>query len=224
MSRRSGLACCVLSLLAACHGALAQAPWQPLFDGRESLVADAPRLLGAPRQQVLAAAGVADQQHTLVVGGANGAFSAAGRSERAYSIQLPPSAGPAPKSLLVILSDAQAMRGQAELDGAQTVIGAVDTNGDGRDELLLRSDLYQMGHALTQLSLAQFESGRLSIIRRFDDVIDNGCDDPRFGGQVRASRVEFRPGPTPAFRQIPYAAHCIEMGPPASANFRPAER
>lgn len=224
MSRLAGFAYCLLPLFAASQGAEAEAPWQPLFDGRESPVASAPRLFGPARQQVLVAAGVADRERAVIAGLANGAFSAPGRSERAYSVQLPPEAGPSPKSLLVILSDTrETALAQTELDGAQTVLAAVDTNGDGRDELLLRADLYQMGHALTQLSLAQLESGRLNIIRRFEDVIDNACDDPRFGGQVRASRVEFRAGPTPAFRQTDYEAACGETEPPPPTSFRPAK-
>lgn len=212
---------CLLPLIAACQGAEAEAPWQPLFDGRENPIANAPRLFGAARQEVLSAAGITPEEQVMISGLATGAFSAAGRSERAYSVQKTAEHPDATRTIVVILPETgNRVLAVAAFDGAQAVIAAYDIDADGREELLLRADDDADGKARTRLSLARLESGTLDIMQHFDPVIDNGCG-AGADGQVRARRIEFRAGPVPEFRHWAYTAACGSLEPPPPGHYKP---
>lgn len=130
----------------------------------------------------------------VVLGAAAGAFTQPGSRERAYLVQrtAPVASEPFPNAVapvLVVLGDgAKAHFFRLPKDVQyQRLAAAVDTDRDGRSDMLLESGFYNMGESVTALTAVKLDpgSGLATPGQVIRDVFTDSCD----GGSARRSRT-----------------------------------
>jgi hypothetical protein len=174
-------------VVAALLGApLAAAP-RAVLDYRNETPDTVPVISAETRAALAKATQAAGQRADFVLlGHVRGDFSAAGSAEDLYLIadKAPAAADRSPQGAGQILV---AVRGGAasatyRLPAEQRyrrIAGAVDSDGDGRGEVLLETGFYNMGQSVTSLDLVGLGADGMAAIRQsLKEVVYDGCDNP----------------------------------------------
>jgi hypothetical protein len=185
-----------LSLALAAALPSAAAP-QPILDYRKP-TAERPPTVSAQTRAILARAMMeaTGKKTVVVLGHVRGAFSAAGGSDDLYLVadKGPVAAEPFPEGqaqLLVAIRDGRTAVYKLPADiGYQRIAGTVDTDRDGRGEVLLETASYNMGQSVNSVDLVALGTdGGAAIRQSLEQVAYDGCDNPVGKREKSASTV-----------------------------------
>ena len=192
-----------------------------VVDMRESSPRAPPPLADDEKRKLFAEIGAGEG--TTVNGVVRGAFTAPGRDETVYIVQHggPRAADPAaPEGVeLLIFRDGHLIQ-RLDTDAGNAVEAVLRTRGV--DELLLRTDTYQMGIATTRLDLVSLAGARVSVLASIPEARIDRCDDARFGGDVEALVIRIRhpdPRSKPEVETERFSAACEDGQAPRSEKF-----
>ncbi len=175
-----------------------------VLDYRKEIAAEEAALSVALRQAVERAVAGAEASireslgsEFKVLGQARGSFTRAGAQETLYllSRRAPVAADPSPggTAQLVVALDGEKLAGAYRLPQAtqyHTVAAALDSDGDGRAELVLESSFYNMGQSVTSLDVVKLGAdGATEVRQTLKEVLYDGCDNPAGRKQRRASTI-----------------------------------
>ena len=192
------------------------------LDLRDTLSRTAPEASAAEMRTLRDEIGADDT--TSVNGILRGAFTAPGRDETLYLVQRggPQAADPlGPQGVeFAIFRDGRLARRLAT-DAGNTIESAIETGGI--DELVLATQSYQMGVAVTRITLVSLAGERVEVLASFPEARVDRCGDARFGGDVEASVIRIRHVAGHAQPEVAtqrYKAACEDGQAPRAEKFR----
>lgn len=126
----------------------------------------------------------------------SGHFTAANRNERLVIVQVDaPRQGQAPAELLRYDGEQLVARYQLTPEQGLFIIGAPDLDGDGRQELLLRADSFQMGITASAATLLRIGEHNIELLQHFASVREDGCEGPKMTRKIRADLIRWLGSP-----------------------------
>jgi len=170
---------------------------RPILDYRKESP-DRPPTVPAQTRAVLAKAmaETAGAKTVVVLGHVRGQFSAAGGSEDLYLVadKGPVAAQPfpdGPGQLLVAIRDGRSVVYKLPAETRyQRIAGTVDSDRDGRGEVLLETASYTMGQSVTSVDLVGLGADGAATVRQsLKEVAYDGCDNPAGKREKSASTV-----------------------------------
>lgn len=212
--------------------ALAQPAARLLFDGRTPFEPAPPAAaeLRAVRATVLPPARVywqkqepGTEEDFEVLGAAEGAFFGPGRAARAVLYRYSAVPRCCPKLGLAFFEGARLIAHAAYTANDVGLARVADVDGDGRDELLLRSSFGMGGDASEGASLVSVGGGGALVPGAAFDVSGDDCAMGRPGGAMHAARVLVRAGPAPAFVEERFTSACEPVRWRLDGPARPVE-
>jgi hypothetical protein len=91
------------------------------------------------------------------------------------------------------------------------IVRKTDLNGDGIDELLMKSSYMGQGTLTEMATLVSFQNGRRRVLQDLGTVVEDSCASGMRGSTSKASVLytpAFLPGPMPKLIQENYVASC----------------
>jgi hypothetical protein len=206
---------------------------QVLYDFRSSEAATGAALDAAGTRPILSAvfpaylsamracktgpeANQAGQIVPTIRGAAAGSFTAAGRKQTVYLIDVGEcSRDPVFSTRRLAVFSAGTLTANAEAPLGAEILRAYDLNGDGKNELLLRDGHTGRGELIEVAKLVEFDKDKLVVVEDFGQIYDDTCDTDLPSKSIRASVVYYLPPPEgqkPRFTVELYRAPCPQKG------------
>ncbi len=201
MSMRHALAVLPMSLAAG----LVLAQPEPLLDYRDTaFLTGSAYYSQAERRQVAKAVKTGPEalvralgDDFAILGDADGAFSAPGRTERIYLVQKraplaiqPFPDGPPPALVALHAGEPVAVYALPADVQYQRLVAAADSNGDGRDEVLLEASSMNMGQMIVALDAIRLgQPGEATVAQTLPEVYADACDNPKGAKTRRAATI-----------------------------------
>lgn len=162
----------------------------------------------------LAAARKAGQMVPSITDMATGSFTAAGQTQTAYVIEVSEcNASHADNfgTKRVAIFSGQQLIADVDADFMRDIVRKTDLNGDGVDELLMRSGDMAQGTLIEMATLVSFQNGRRRVLQEFGTVVEDSCASG-FKGSTSKASVLYVPrvaqGTMPKLIQDNYVASC----------------
>ena len=162
----------------------------------------------------LAAARKAGQIVPDISAMATGSFTAAGQTQTAYVISVNECNATHADNFgtkRVAIFSAQQLVADVDSDFMREIVRKTDLNGDGIDELLMKSGDMAQGTLIEMATLVSFQNGRRSVLQEFGTVVEDACASGFRGSNSKAS-VLYVPtgasGTMPKIIQDNYVAGC----------------
>ena len=162
----------------------------------------------------LAAARKAGQMVPSITAMATGSFTAAGQTQTAYVIEVSEcNASHADNfgTKRVAIFSGQQLIADVDADFMREIVRKTDLNGDGIDELLMKSGDMAQGTLIEMATLVSFQNGRRRVLQEFGTVVEDSCASGFQGSNSKASVLyvpSFAPGMMPKLIQDNYVASC----------------
>ena len=162
----------------------------------------------------LAAARKAGQMVPSITAMAAGSFTAAGQTQTAYVIEVSEcNASHADNfgTKRVAIFSGQQLIADVDADFMREIVRKTDLNGDGIDELLMKSGDMAQGTLIEMATLVSFQNGRRRVLQEFGTVVEDSCASGFQGSNSKASVLyvpSFAPGLMPKLLQDNYVASC----------------
>jgi len=162
----------------------------------------------------LAAARKAGQMVPSIEDMATGSFTAPGQTQTAYVIFVAEcNASHADNfgTRRVAIFSGQQLVADVDADFMMDIVRKTDLNGDGIDELLMKSSYMGQGTLTEMATLVSFQNGRRNVLQDFGTVVEDSCASGFQGSASKASVLytpAFAPGLMPKLIQENYVASC----------------
>jgi hypothetical protein len=162
----------------------------------------------------LAAARKAGQIVPSIEDMATGSFTASGQNQTAYIIfvgECNASHADNFGTRRVAIFSGQQLVADVDADFMMDIVRKTDLNGDGIDELLMKSSYMGQGTLTEMATLASFQNGRRRVLQEFGTVVEDSCASGSPGSTSKASVLYvpgFAPGMMPKLIQDNYVASC----------------
>jgi hypothetical protein len=162
----------------------------------------------------LSAARKAGQMVPSITDMATGSFTGAGQTQTAYVIEVSEcNASHADNfgTKRVAIFSGQQLVADVDADFMRDIVRKTDLNGDGVDELLMRSGDMAQGTLTEMATLVSFQNGRRRVLQEFGTVVEDSCASGFKGSTSKASVLyvpSFAPGMMPKIIQDNYVASC----------------
>ena len=140
------------------------------------------------------------RRDATITSGVRGSFTQAGVDETLLLLQAggPRAAhnvqGEQPAELLRYVGDRLQARYRLQGQDGHFIVAAPDVDGDGRQELLLRADAYQMGVSTGAASLLRIDPETVQVLQRFGRVVENACEGPPVSRKRRKAMIHWNGG------------------------------
>ena len=162
----------------------------------------------------LAAARKAGQMVPSIDDMATGSFTASGQTQTAYVIfvgECNASHADNFGTRRVAIFSGPQLVADVDADFMMDIVRKTDLNGDGIDELLMKSSYMGQGTLTEMATLVSFQNGRRNVLQDFGTVVEDSCAAGFQGGASKASVLytpAFAPGLMPKLVQENYVASC----------------
>lgn len=140
------------------------------------------------------------RQDATITSGVRGSFTQAGVDETLLLLQAggPRAAhnaqGEQPAELLRYVDGRLQARYRLQGQDGHFIVAAPDLDGDGRQELLLRADAYQMGVSIGAASLLRIDPETVQVLQRFGRVVEDACEGPPVSRKRRKAVIHWNGG------------------------------
>jgi hypothetical protein len=162
----------------------------------------------------LAAARKAGQIAPAITAMATGSFTAPGQTQTAYVIEVSECNATHADNFgtkRVAIFSGQQLLADVDADFMREIVRKTDLNGDGVDELLMKSGDMAQGTLIEMATLVSFQNGRRSVLQEFGTVVEDACASGFQGSNSKASVLyvpTVAPGTMPKIIQENYVASC----------------
>jgi hypothetical protein len=169
---------------------------------------------GNNSNEYLKAARDAGQMVPSIIDMTTGSFTAAGQTQTVYVISVSEcNASHADNfgTKRVAIFAGQQLVADFDSDFNSFIVRKTDLNGDGIDELLMKSDDMSQGTITEMAALMSFQNGRFHVIEDFGTVNEDSCASGSPGSSAKASVITFgsaAPGTMPKLHMDNYGASC----------------
>lgn len=190
------------ALLVIAFGLGSAAAETPLLDYRQPMPSGEPIISPALKPVLLGAfrAHAPGSADVVVLGMAKGSFTKPGTDEALYLLadRRPAAAdrGTAGSLQLIAAISGGRVTGSFAIPAEhryQRIAASVDTDRDGRREVLLETSFYNMGQLSIAIDLAALEGSGVTIRQSLGDVLRDSCDNPRGTREKVASVITLGP-------------------------------
>ena len=219
----------LITLVFLCANWPIVAPAQPRKASQDVLVVDFRRFrpaavvrLNSTEHRLLAARAASDSQRMDVAGKLGGRFTAADGRETLYLLRANTTGAPragvvGARAPILTTGLATSARGWPLSEPyANALERALDIDGDGTDEIVLRTDVFHMGVSSVRVSVASLAGGSLRVLVPMNEVFSDTCDSPLGDRRIESKTLRWRADAPPEARFV--FEHFVQPCAPAAPN------
>ncbi len=205
------------------------APAQPRKASQDVLVVDFRRFrpaavvrLNATEHRLLTARAAPEAQRMDVAGKLGGRFTAADGRETLYLLRpnttgAPPAGVAGARAPILTMGLATSARDWPLSEPYPNALErAFDIDGDGTDEIVLRSDVFHMGVSSVRVSVVSLAGGSLRVFVPMTEVFSDTCDSPLGDRRIESKTLRWRADAPPEARFV--FEHFVQPCGPAAPN------